>query len=87
MMTQATSEDELHDWMLGEFTGEIDGTGVQAAWIKLSAGDDGITPCERKILRAGQAAARLIPIRHRDVALTCRHPEPGAPSGPKDLPA
>jgi phosphotriesterase-related protein len=46
------SEVELHDWMLGELQGEIEHTGVQAAWIKLSAGDDGLTDCEKKILRA-----------------------------------
>lgn len=56
---QAASEDELADWMLGELTGEIEGSGgVQAAWIKLSAGDDGITRGEAKILRAAAAAAR-----------------------------
>lgn len=57
---QRASEDELHDWMLGELTGEIEGTGVQAAWIKLSAGDDGITACERKILRAAARAAQVV---------------------------
>lgn len=57
---QHASEDELHDWMLGELTGEIEGTGVQAAWIKLSAGDDGITACERKILRAAARAAQVV---------------------------
>ena len=46
------SEAELTAWMLGELQGEIEGSGVQAAWIKLSAGDDGITDCESKILRA-----------------------------------
>src|SRR4051794_5116540 len=55
---QRASEDQLHDWMLGELDGEIEGTGVQAAWIKLSAGDDGITNCEAKILRAAARAAR-----------------------------
>ena len=29
--------------MLGELTDEIESTGVRAGWIKLSAGDDGIT--------------------------------------------
>lgn len=47
---------ELRDWMLGELQGEIEGSGVQAAWIKLSAGDDGITPTEIRILRAAAAA-------------------------------
>jgi phosphotriesterase-related protein len=52
------SEDELHDWMLRELSDEIAGTGVQAGWIKLSAGDDGLTACEMKILRAAARAAK-----------------------------
>jgi phosphotriesterase-related protein len=52
------SEDELYEWMLGELNGEIDNSGVQAAWIKVSAGDDGITACETKILRAAARAGR-----------------------------
>jgi phosphotriesterase-related protein len=32
-------------------------SGVQAGWIKLSVGDDGITECEAKILRAAAARA------------------------------
>ena len=59
------SEDVLARWMQDELTGEIvcpgvsgiAGTGVQAGWIKLSAGDDGITPCEAKILRAAARAS------------------------------
>jgi phosphotriesterase-related protein len=54
---QAT-EAVLHDWMLRELTDGIESTGVQAGWIKLSAGDDGLTAVETKILRAaGRAAA------------------------------
>jgi phosphotriesterase-related protein len=41
--------------MLAELQDEIEDTGVRAAWIKLSAGDDGITACEAKILRAAAA--------------------------------
>lgn len=52
------SEEALRDWMLAELTDEIEGTGVQAAWIKLSAGDDGITPAEAKLLRAAARAGR-----------------------------
>ena len=52
------SEDDLHEWMLRELSDEITGTGVQAGWIKLSAGDDGMTPCETKILRAAARAAK-----------------------------
>jgi len=50
------SEAALVDWMVGELTGSVGDTGVQAAWIKLSAGDDGVTHCERKVLRAAARA-------------------------------
>ena len=53
----AASEGALRDWMLAELQDEIEDTGVQAAWIKLSAGDDGITDCEAKVLRAAAQAA------------------------------
>ncbi|MGC9520556.1 MAG: phosphotriesterase family protein [Anaerolineae bacterium] len=53
----AASEDALRDWMLGEMQDGIEKTGVRAAWIKLSAGDDGMTDCERKVLRAAARAA------------------------------
>jgi phosphotriesterase-related protein len=52
----AAREEELRDWMLGELIGQIEKSGVQAAWIKLSAGDDGITESEAKLLRAAAAA-------------------------------
>jgi phosphotriesterase-related protein len=51
-------EEELRDWMLAELTDEIEESGVRAGWIKLSAGDDGITDLEARILRAAAAAAR-----------------------------
>lgn len=51
------SEKELEAWMLGELTEQIDETGFQAGWIKLSAGDDGMTALDRKILRAAARAA------------------------------
>ncbi len=47
----------LAKWMQRELEGEIERTGVQAGWIKLSAGDNGITPCEAKILRAAARAS------------------------------
>ncbi len=50
------SEEELRDWMLGELQGEIENSGVKAGWIKLSAGDDGLTECETKILRSAARA-------------------------------
>lgn len=45
-------EEALSDWMLKELSIGIEDTGVKAAWIKLSAGDDGITDAETKLLRA-----------------------------------
>ncbi len=54
----AASEDKLAEWMLSELQGEIEGSGVQAGWIKLSVGDDDITDCETKILRAAARAGR-----------------------------
>ncbi|MCD6286043.1 MAG: esterase [Anaerolineae bacterium] len=50
------SEAALVDWMVDELTGSVADTGVQAAWIKLSAGDGGVTDCERKVLRAAARA-------------------------------
>lgn len=55
---QQASEDELYEWMLGELNGQIENSGVRAAWIKLSAGDDGLTPLETKILRAAARAGK-----------------------------
>lgn len=56
----AADESELREWMAGELQGEIEGSGVQAAWIKLSAGDDGLTPTEAKVLRAAAQAAATV---------------------------
>ena len=53
---QAASEEELYEWMLSELTGSIEQSGVRAGFIKLSAGDDGLTACETKILRAAARA-------------------------------
>jgi len=49
-------EAELRDWMVGELQGEIEESGVRAGWIKISAGDDGMTETEAKVLRAAAAA-------------------------------
>lgn len=54
----AASEAELTAWLVRELTEGVAATGVRAAWIKLSAGDDGITPVEAKILRAAAQAGR-----------------------------
>jgi phosphotriesterase-related protein len=47
----------LRDWMIGELLGSIEGTGVRAGWIKVSAGDEGLTETETKVLRAAAEAA------------------------------
>ena len=52
------SEDALAEWMIGELDGEIESSGVQAGWIKISAGDEGITEVEAKILWAAARAGR-----------------------------
>lgn len=52
------SEAKLYTWMHRELTEGIEDTGVKAGWIKLSAGDEGITPLETTILRAAARAAR-----------------------------
>jgi len=52
------AEEALYEWMLGELNEQIEQSGVRAGFIKLSAGDDGITECEAKILRAASHAAR-----------------------------
>ncbi|MGH2532083.1 MAG: phosphotriesterase family protein [Thermomicrobiales bacterium] len=51
------ADGELRDWMVGELTGEIEQSGVQAGWIKVGASDDGLTECETKVLRAAGAAS------------------------------
>lgn len=48
--------EQIQDWMITELTGEIDVSGVQAGWIKLSASDDGLTDAEIKVLRAAARA-------------------------------
>lgn len=51
------SEEALFEWMLRELQVSIDDTGFQAGWIKLSAGDDGMTALEERILRAATRAS------------------------------
>ena len=54
---QHAAPEELRDWMIGELHGDIEGTGVRAGWVKVSAGDDGLTETESKVLcAAGEAA-------------------------------
>jgi len=55
---RAAGETELRDWMARELEQGVGQTGVRAGFIKVSAGDDGLTTVEAKILRAaGRAAA------------------------------
>ncbi len=54
------SEGRLRDWMLSELQEQIEESGVRAGFIKLSAGDDGITATETKALRAAARAAKVV---------------------------
>lgn len=49
--------DTLYQWMRKELLEQIEGSGIRAGWIKLSAGDEGLTACERKVLHAAARAA------------------------------
>jgi phosphotriesterase-related protein len=51
------SEGELEAWMRSELDEGFASAPFRAGWIKLSAGDEGITPLEAKILRAAARAA------------------------------
>lgn len=53
------SKEYLKEWMTKELQSEIENSEVQAGWIKLSAGDAGMTECEKKILRAASLAGIL----------------------------
>jgi phosphotriesterase-related protein len=48
---------ELESWMKRELTERFDEADFKAGWIKLSAGDDGVTALEERILRAAARAA------------------------------
>lgn len=52
------ADDEIEAWMRRELDEGIEATGIRAGWIKLSAGDDGITPLEARILRGAARAAK-----------------------------
>jgi phosphotriesterase-related protein len=53
------TQGKLESWMIAELMTGIENTGVPAGFIKLSAGDDGITDPETKILRAAASAGRM----------------------------
>lgn len=50
------SEEQLRAWMIGELRDQIEDSGVRAGWIKLRAGDDGLTEAQIKLLRVAAAA-------------------------------
>jgi len=52
-----SSEQRLYELFVSELTDQVADTGVRAAWLKVSAGDDGITANETKVLRAASRAA------------------------------
>lgn len=54
---KTASDAELEAFMLRELNERFEEADYRAGWIKLSAGDDGITPLEEKILRAAARAA------------------------------
>lgn len=51
---------QLETHMTAELNSQIGDTGVQAGWIKVSAGDEGITACETKVLGAAAKAAKSV---------------------------
>jgi phosphotriesterase-related protein len=57
---QEAGEERLSEWMQAELTGYIEESDVQAGFIKLSAGDDGLTDCEAKVLRAAVKSAKSV---------------------------
>jgi phosphotriesterase-related protein len=56
---QEAAQGKLESWLISELLTGIEDTGVRAAFVKLSAGNDGITDCETKILRAAASAGRM----------------------------
>ncbi len=54
---RTATDAELEAFMLRELTERFEEADYKAGWIKLSAGDDGITPLEERILRAAARAA------------------------------
>ena len=53
-------EKYLEEWMTEELINEMEGTKVRAGFIKLSAGDDGISHNEAKVLRAAARSAKKV---------------------------
>ncbi|MEZ4669662.1 MAG: esterase [Anaerolineae bacterium] len=55
---QTYGMNQLCNWMIAELNDQIEETGVQAGWIKLSAADDGLTDSEHVLLQAAACAGR-----------------------------
>jgi phosphotriesterase-related protein len=53
---RSATDADLEEWMVKELTERLDEADFRAGWIKISAGDDGITPLEERILRAAARA-------------------------------
>jgi phosphotriesterase-related protein len=53
---RTASEAALEGWMVRELTQRLDEADYRAGWIKLSAGDEGISELEARILRAAARA-------------------------------
>lgn len=54
---RTASDDEMEGWMVRELTERFNEADFRAGWIKLSAGDDGISHLEERLLRAASRAA------------------------------
>lgn len=48
---------ELEAWIHRELTEGVDGTGIRAGFVKISAAEDGIRPVEERVVRAAARAA------------------------------
>lgn len=53
---QTADDEALEAFMVAELTERLEEANFRAGWIKISAGDDGITPLEERILRAAARA-------------------------------
>lgn len=49
-------EHGLREWMVGELEQGIESSGVRAGWIKLRAGDDGLSEAQSALIRAAAGA-------------------------------
>lgn len=54
---RSASDEMLETWMVRELTERLDEADFRAGWIKLSVGDEGISPLEERVLRAAARAS------------------------------